>query len=53
MILQYPHLKHKMPTSVFGWFVQYPNVGHKICMFNEKNDDDKFFLKKKETNCDK
>jgi hypothetical protein len=21
--------------------VQYPNVGHKICMFNEKNDDDK------------
>jgi hypothetical protein len=25
----------------FGWFVQYPNVGHKIFMFNEKNDDDK------------
>jgi hypothetical protein len=19
----------------------YPNVGHKICMFNEKNDEDK------------
>jgi hypothetical protein len=36
MILQYPHLKHKMLASLFGWFVQYPNVGHKICMFNEK-----------------
>jgi len=34
MILQYPHLKHEM-------FVQYPNVEHKICMLNEKNDDDK------------
>jgi hypothetical protein len=21
--------------------MQYPNVEHKICMFNEKNDDDK------------
>jgi hypothetical protein len=41
MILQYPHLKHKILASFFGWFVQYPNVGHKICMFNEKNDDDK------------
>jgi hypothetical protein len=41
MILQYPHLKHKMWAGFFGWFVQYPNVGHKICMFNEKNDDDK------------
>jgi hypothetical protein len=29
-----------MPTS-FGRFVQYSNVGHKICMFNEKNDDNK------------
>jgi hypothetical protein len=28
-------------ASFFGWFVQYPNVGHKIFMFNEKNDDDK------------
>ncbi len=41
MILQYPPLKHKMSPRFFGWFVQYPNVGHKICMFNEKNDDDK------------
>jgi hypothetical protein len=41
MILQYPHLKHKMSARFFGWFVQYPNVGHKICMFNEKNDDNK------------
>ncbi len=40
LILQYLHLKHKMSTGVFGWFVQYPNVGHKICMLNEKNDDD-------------
>ncbi len=29
---------HKMFASFFGWFVQYPNVGHKICMFNENND---------------
>jgi len=41
MILQYLHLKHKMPAGFFGWFVQYPNVGHKISMFNEKNEDDK------------
>jgi hypothetical protein len=27
-----------MFASFFGWFVQYPNVGHKICMFNENND---------------
>jgi len=40
MILQYPHLKHKMSTRFFGLFLQYPNVGHKIYMFNEKNDDD-------------
>jgi hypothetical protein len=30
-----------MLASFLGWFVQYPNVGHKIYMFNEKNDDDK------------
>jgi len=36
MILQYPHLMHKMSARFFGWFVQYPNVGHKICMLNEK-----------------
>jgi hypothetical protein len=30
-----------MSVGVFGWFVQYPNVGHKICMFNEENNDDK------------
>jgi hypothetical protein len=42
MILQYPHLKHKMSIGFFGWLVQYPNVGHKICMLNEKNDDDKY-----------
>jgi len=41
MILQYPHLKHKMSIGFFGWFVQYPNVEHKICMPNEKYDDDK------------
>jgi hypothetical protein len=41
MSLQYPHLKHKIPIGVFGWFVQYLNVEHKICMFNEKPDDDK------------
>jgi len=28
--------------------VQYPNVGHKICMFNEKNNDDKKKLKLEE-----
>jgi hypothetical protein len=38
MILQYPHLKHKMSASFFGWFVQYQNVVHD---FNEKNDDNK------------
>jgi hypothetical protein len=41
MIFQYPHLKHKMSTGFFGRFVHYPNVGHKICMLNEKNDDNK------------
>jgi hypothetical protein len=30
-----------MSTDFLGWFVQYPNVGHKICMLNEKNDDNK------------
>jgi len=30
-----------MSAGFFGWFVQYPNVGHQICMFNNKNDDDK------------
>ncbi len=45
MMLQYPHLKHKMSTILFGWFVKYPNVGHKICMLNEKNDDDKNKIK--------
>jgi hypothetical protein len=30
-------------ASWFFWRVCaiYPNVGHKICMFNEKNDEDK------------
>jgi hypothetical protein len=36
MILQYPHLKHKMP--VWDGFSNI-DVGHKICMFNEKNGD--------------
>jgi hypothetical protein len=36
MILQYPHLKHKMPIV---FCVIYPNVGHKICMLNDKNDE--------------
>jgi len=30
-----------MLVNFFGWFMQYPNVGHKICTFNEKNDDNK------------
>jgi hypothetical protein len=30
-----------MSARFFGWFVQYPNVGHKICMLNEKIDDNK------------
>jgi hypothetical protein len=30
-----------MLVGFFGWFVQYPNVGHKTCMFNEKIEDDK------------
>jgi hypothetical protein len=25
-----------MSIRFFGWFVQYPNVGHKTCMFKEK-----------------
>jgi hypothetical protein len=29
-----------MLVGSFGWFVQYPNVGHNICMLNENNDDD-------------
>jgi len=36
MILQYPHLKHKMLAGFFGWFVQYQNVEHKICMMSMK-----------------
>jgi hypothetical protein len=28
-------------VGFLGWFVQYPNGGHKIYMFNEKNDDNK------------
>jgi hypothetical protein len=54
MILQC-HLKQKMPTCVFKWFVQYPSVEHKICMLNEKNMM-MIFLKRKlenKTNCDK
>ncbi len=27
--------------------MQYPNVGHKICMLNEKNDDNKNFKKRR------
>jgi len=27
--------------------VQYPNVGHKICMLNEKNDDNKILKKRR------
>ncbi len=27
--------------------MQYPNVEHKICMFNEKNDDDKKIKREK------
>jgi hypothetical protein len=50
MILQYPHLKHKMLINFFGWFVQYPTVEHKICMFNGKNGDDKKNKKIKEIN---
>jgi hypothetical protein len=23
-------------VGFFGWFVEYLNVGHKICMLNEK-----------------
>jgi hypothetical protein len=30
-----------MLVGFFGWFMQYPNVGHKMCMFNEKNHDNK------------
>jgi hypothetical protein len=30
-----------MLVGFFKWFVQDPNVGHKICILNEKNDDDK------------
>jgi hypothetical protein len=26
MILQYPHLKHKMPIGFFGWFVQHTQM---------------------------
>jgi hypothetical protein len=31
----------------------YPNVVHKICMFNEKNDEDKKIEKEEEIDCDK
>jgi hypothetical protein len=36
MILQYPHFKHKMLTDFLDGLCIYPNIGHKICMFNEK-----------------
>jgi hypothetical protein len=42
-----------MLAGFFGWFVQYPNVGHKICMFNDQNEDDKKKKKRKKTDCDK
>jgi hypothetical protein len=31
----------------------YPNVGHKICMLNEKNDEIKNRKLKEKINCDK
>jgi hypothetical protein len=34
-----------MSAGFFGWFVQYPNVGHKVCMLNKINDDDKNKIK--------
>ncbi len=36
-----------MLVDFFGLFVQYLHVGHKIYMFNEKNDDDRKIQKKK------
>jgi hypothetical protein len=30
-----------MLAGFFGWFVRYPNVGHKLCMLNKKYDDNK------------
>ncbi len=29
-------MKHKMSINFFGWFVQYPNVGHKIACSMKK-----------------
>ncbi len=51
--MQYPHLKHKMPVRFFGWFMQYPNVEHKICMLNEKNMMIKIRKLQEKFNCDK
>jgi hypothetical protein len=37
-----------MLIDFFGWFVQYPNVGHKICMLNEKNEDNRKIIRRNE-----
>jgi hypothetical protein len=42
-----------MQVDFLGWFMQYPNVGHKICVFNEKNEDDKKILKFRRIFCGK
>jgi hypothetical protein len=36
MILQYPHLKHKMLVDFLGWFLQYRMLGIKYACSTKK-----------------
>jgi hypothetical protein len=35
--MKYLHKGHKININFVRMILQYPNVGHKICMLNEKN----------------
>jgi hypothetical protein len=41
MILQYPHLKHKMLADFFGWLFQYQMLNIKYACSMKKNGDKK------------
>jgi hypothetical protein len=50
--VKYLHKGHKINISFVIMILQYLNVGHKICMLNEKNDDNKSRKLKEKPNCD-
>ncbi len=51
--VKYLHRNHKINISFVIMILQYLNVGHKICMLNEKNDDNKSKKLEEKPNCDK